>query len=170
MALAALGRLLDTRPDARLVLGGPGDHRWALEHLGPARDRILAATDVLGPGQLDEVPARYRAASVTLLPAEGEAFGLVLVESLASGTPAVCTDDGGPAEIVDADDVGRVVPAGDVDAVSRGLDEAIALAAAPGTPDRCAAHARRWDWITSVGPEHEEIYRSIARSRAGTGR
>jgi phosphatidylinositol alpha-mannosyltransferase len=163
LALVAVGRLLDRRPDARLVLAGAGDHRWALPALGADEERVTAATDARGAGDLADVPSLYRRATVTVLPAEGEAFGLVLVESLASGTPAVCVDLGGPPEIVDSPSVGRVVPPGDADALAAALGEAIDLAADPSTPARCAAHARRWDWLASVGPMHEDAYASIVR-------
>src|SRR5439155_1967833 len=87
---------------SRLVLSGPGDHTWAL-------DDGRVAYDALGTGALDDVPGRYRAATVTALPSRNEAFGLALVESLASGTPVVCGDDGGPPGVVEDPRAGRVV-------------------------------------------------------------
>jgi hypothetical protein len=131
--------------------------------LGDRRDAILAATDRLGLGELDGVPSRYRAATVTVLPAEGEAFGLAMVESLASGTPATCSDVGGPQEIVDSPLVGRVAPAGDLRAIAAALGDCIVLAADPHTPRRCVEHAHRWDWVATVGPMHTDVYDAIAR-------
>jgi glycosyltransferase involved in cell wall biosynthesis len=162
-ALGALRLLLDRRPDARLQLSGAGRHAWALDAIGGNTAAVVAATDELGLGDLDDVPARYRAATVTVLPSEGEAFGLALVESLASGTPAVCADVGGPPEIVDSPLVGRVARFGDVASLADALDEAIDLAADEATPARCAAHARRWGWLETVGPMHEAVYEAIAR-------
>jgi len=43
------------------------------------------------------------------------------------------------------------------------LGEAITLAADPATPARCAAHARRWGWVETVGPMHEAVYRDVTR-------
>jgi glycosyltransferase involved in cell wall biosynthesis len=88
---------------------------------------------------------------------------VVLVESLASGTPAVCNDDGGMPEIVSDPAVGRVVRAEDPPVLAAGILESIDLARLPGTSQRCAAHARQWDWIESVGPAHEALYRRVAR-------
>ena len=161
VAMAAVSRLLARRPDARLGLGGPGDHGWALARLGDEATRLEAATDVLGAGSLDDVPDRYRAATVTILPSGAEAFGLVLVESLACGTPVVCSDSGGKPEIVDSPAIGRVAPLDDPDATAAALDEVIDLAALPGTPAACVAHARRWGWLEAVGPAHESLYRSM---------
>ncbi|CAN5813661.1 glycosyltransferase family 4 protein [soil metagenome] len=165
VALAALGRLLRTHPTARLLLGGPGDHHWAVPRLGADAERILASVDVLGVGALDEIPDRYRQAAVTLLPSWHEAFGLVLTESLACGTPVVCTDAGGMPEIVDDPRIGRTFRQGDDADLARAITEAIALAADPETPALCARHARRWGWRERIGPEHEQLYERILRTR-----
>ncbi len=162
--LAALALVLERMPDARLVLAGPGDPEWAFARLGQHADRVRAATDVLGVGEVDELPARYRASTVTALPSTNEAFGLILLESLACGTPVVSGADGGMPEIVDRPEVGRTVPFGDVGALAHALEETIALARDPLTPGRCREHARRWDWVERVGPMHEGVYRRLARA------
>src|SRR5207237_3721085 len=56
---------------------------------------------------------------VAALPATGEAFGLVLAEALACGTPAVGTDDGGIPEVLDGPLTGRVVAPGGGDEAER---------------------------------------------------
>ena len=156
-ALAALDLLLERLPDARLLVAGPGDPAPAL---AAASERARAATEVLGVGALDDVPGRYRAATVTVLPSGYEAFGLVLVESLASGTPAVAYAEGGPTEILDDPRTGRTCTPGDPGALARALEQAIGLAADPSTPQRCADHARRWHW-DAVGPQHEAVYEKV---------
>jgi hypothetical protein len=47
--------------------------------------------------------------------------------------------------------------------LSAALLDAIELAAQPGTPERCAAHAQQWDWEASIGPAHERLYERVAR-------
>jgi phosphatidylinositol alpha-mannosyltransferase len=165
--LAAFARLLVRFPDARLVLAGPGDTGWALDRLGPLRGSVEAALEVPGVGSLADVPRLYREATVTALPSINEAFGLVLVESLASGTPAVCNDDGGMPEIVDRPEVGRVVPPGDPAALADALEQTVVLAGLRDTPGACREHARRWGWVERVGPLHEELYRRVATTRRG---
>lgn len=162
LALAATAMLTSRRPGIRLELGGPGDHSWALARLG-GDAAARAPVDVLGTGDLDAVPSRYRAATATVLPADDEAFGLVLVESLACGTPVVCVRSGGPPEIVDDDRIGRVADAGDPVSLAAALDAVVDLAADPATPARCAQHARRWGWVEAIGPAHEALYDRVRR-------
>ncbi|MHB8328233.1 MAG: glycosyltransferase family 4 protein [Acidimicrobiales bacterium] len=161
LAVAAFALLLESRPDARLTLSGEGDPGWALPGRGPGVDRLRAAIDLPGPGSPDRVPERYRQASVTVLPSEHEAFGLALVESLASGTPVVCAPSGGMPEIVGDARVGRVATAFTAEALARAVSEALTLAEDPKTPGRCVERARHWSWET-VGPEHEALYRRVA--------
>ena len=160
--LAALPALLEEHPDLRLQLGGDGAADGALDGLDRGvREAVLPALDVLGAGTLADVPERYRNATVCVLPSVEEAFGLVLVESLASGTPVVCSQSGGMPEIV-TPEVGAVVAPDDAAALAEGIRAALRLAADPQTVGRCAARAALWDWDV-VGPLHERAY---GRARA----
>jgi glycosyltransferase involved in cell wall biosynthesis len=129
---------------------------------------VRAAIDVLGPGDPDDVPTRYRESTVTLLPAEHEAFGLALVESLACGTPVACTPTGGMPEIIGDEPVGMVARESTPLALAEALHGAISLSAEPSTPALCAARARYWSWKESVGPAHERLYRAISRRSSST--
>jgi glycosyltransferase involved in cell wall biosynthesis len=167
--LRAFGALASRQPDVRLVLCGPGDPDWAFsaaaDALSACRDRI----DVVGAGRPEDLPARYAAASVTALPSRNEAFGLVLAESLASGTPVVGCVGGGADDIV-TPDVGRIVPHGDADGLAAALEEALRLARDPAIAHRCVARAQTWDWKTSIGPQHETLYRDVASTLHRRGR
>ncbi|HVT66006.1 MAG TPA: glycosyltransferase family 4 protein [Mycobacteriales bacterium] len=149
--VAAMPQVLDALPEARLVIGGGG----GLPTTPP--QRVADAIDDIGVGELAEVPQRYRDATVMVLPSANEAFGLVLVESLACGTPVVACRSGGMPDIVSTDEVGALVPVGDVDALAAAIVATCRLAADPETPARCAHHARQWSWDV-VGPEHLATY------------
>jgi glycosyltransferase involved in cell wall biosynthesis len=162
LLLSGVGLLLDRVPDARLALSCPGDVEKALIL---ADEKVRGAVDVLGVGEPESLPPLYRRANVTALPSLHEAFGLTLIESLACGTPVVCTASGGMPEIVSRPEVGRVFAPGDAAGVARALEDAILLSRDPRTRRRCRLHARRWGWLEGVGPAHEELYRRLVRAR-----
>lgn len=154
--LQAMPDVLDAHPKARLQIGGPG----ALPADIP--DRVVAATDALGVGAFGDVARRYREATVSVLPSINEAFGLVLVESMACGTPVVATDSGSMPEIV-RPEVGRIAAVDDPAALASAILEVFALAADPATPKRCLDHAQQWSWDV-IGPRHLAAY-AEARGR-----
>lgn len=102
----------------------------------------------------------YSRATVSVLPSVDEAFGLVLIESMAAGTPVVAARSGACPEIVD-DGVSGVLfepddPASLADALKRGL-----ALAETGVRDACLSSAAQWDWST-VADRYEEVYQRVA--------
>lgn len=166
--LSAFERVLVRHPDARLALSGPGRTDRVRREVGAVWDRIEGSIDVLGTGAVEDVPERYRGAHVTVLPSRDEAFGIVLVESLACGTPVIGGERGGAEDIVTSPETGKLVGFRDVEALAGAMDEGAELARDPCTPERCRAHAESWDW-TVVGPKYEAVYRSIAGRRRPPG-
>jgi len=165
LAISTLARLLERHPDARLVLSGEGDPAWVTEEARRFGDKVSASIDVLGPGEPDEVPGRYRDATLTILPAEHEAFGLSVVESLASGTPVVCSPGGGMSEIVGSAPVGSTAATATPGSMADAVEMTLKLAQDGATPARCVERARLWSWDETVGPQHEECYRSLLARR-----
>ena len=75
-------------------------------------------------GYSDNLPAELKSSDGLLHAAHREAFGIVLVEALASGIPVVSTDAPyGPREILDGGRFGTLVPVGDVVAMARAIWE-----------------------------------------------
>jgi glycosyltransferase involved in cell wall biosynthesis len=68
-----------------------------------------------------EVLTAMSQADLTVVPSRCEAFGLVALESLAVGTPVLASAVGGLREIIQDDQQGRLVPAGDPAALAEGL-------------------------------------------------
>lgn len=56
---------------------------------------------VVFTGFTKEVDAFMQLCDVTVLATKNEAFGLVIIESMANATPVIATDRGGPLEIID---------------------------------------------------------------------
>ena len=140
------------------MLAGPGDPTSALD---ASTDRVRAATDVHGVGDVEDVAALYGAAWTTVLPSMREAFGLVLVESLASGTPIVAiAHSGGPVEIVQAG-IGVLAHSQTPEALANACLESLALAAkGDETRDACRREAvTKYSWGTAIVPRLEQVYR-----------
>jgi phosphatidylinositol alpha-mannosyltransferase len=155
--LDALTLLLDEISEARLVIGGPGELPTPIDR------RVRAAITTLGAGTADDVARRYRDATATVLPSVDEAFGLVLVESLACGTPVVAVRSGGPCEIV-APGVGALATPDDPASLATAMAEVAGLAADPQTPARCVARAQQWSWDV-IGPAHLSAYLAASSRR-----
>ncbi len=82
-------------------------------------------TFFVGPLMQEDLAKLFSAASVCTFPSKGEPFGMVLIESLASGTPVVGADSGGPRDFM-TNDVGYLVPENDdIEIFSKNLAEAV---------------------------------------------
>src|SRR5262249_12329959 len=74
-----------------------------------ARDLgIFEKTEWLG--FTEEVEQEYKAADIMLNFSESESFSITCLESLFYGRPVIATDCGGPAEIIDHQETGLLVP------------------------------------------------------------
>lgn len=155
LLLAAVAQLRSSAvPDLQVWLAGQGDAEPAL---AAAPETARAAVTWCGPLDERELCRRYAAAWVTVLPSVAESFGLVVVESLASGTPAVVRrDSGGPAGIITAPDIG-VQSGPTASDLAAAIREGLELASRPGTVAACRRAAQRYDWATVVG-RLERIY------------
>ena len=138
---------------AHLWVAGPGDQRGVIGDVSPS---AADAITLLGEVAPDDLVPLYGKASVTVLPARAEAFGLVLVESLACGTPVVALEQGGPLDIVEPG-IGLFCDEDALD-LARACEEALDLAGEPGIAARCRDAAMRWDWRAAVIPHMERIY------------
>lgn len=155
LLLRALPLVAATEPEVELWLSGPGDATALLEGAPPeARER----TRVLGLGEAAEQPDRYGRAWATCLPTRHDSFGMVLVESLACGTPIVTTTRGAPPELVEPGITGELCEPGDPGALAGALTRALALARRPETVGACRASAERFDWDGAIAPLAERLY------------
>ena len=88
---------------------------------------------------------------------------MVVIESMAAGTPVVGARDGALPELISNAGVGRLFDPGEdsdiepsnIEGLARALDECINLARQPGTSERCRDHATQYSWH-KLGPVYEE--------------
>jgi glycosyltransferase involved in cell wall biosynthesis len=143
-------------PDARLLVAG--DPAMPLDELRGA-DRVEWRLGFLSASELDRA---LSAATVAVFPyrAELDQSG-ALLQALGAGVPAVVYDVGGLGEPVRAYGAGRVVPAGDIDALTAAVSELLtdpkALAAARTGAVRARAELT-WD---AAAAQHLALYREL---------
>ena len=154
LLLEATALLAARVPTLELWLLGPGEAGPVLAAAPVAARERVTRVGLAGPGEL---ALAYARAWVTVLPSTAESFGMVLVESLASGTPVVALrNGGGPAEVVRAGTGLLADPsaAGLADA----CEQALELAGQPQVRAACRHRAADFDWDTVVVPRLEEVY------------
>lgn len=103
--------LVDTRGlDVELAIVGDGPMREQMEE-------ELADYPAIFTGYLrgDELSTAYASSDLLVFPSTTDTFGNVVIEALASGTPALVTDVGGPSEIVQDGRAGMVLPVDHLD-------------------------------------------------------
>lgn len=131
--LQALSLRHRKRNDFRLDIVGNGGSRMSYEHL--AADLNLGNVVAFhGLATRKEVADLMRRADLFVLSSLTETFSLPVAEALASGVPVLSTRCGGPEEFL-VDDTGTLVPPGDVDALSKGLDHML---------DNLHRYSRQW--------------------------
>jgi glycosyltransferase involved in cell wall biosynthesis len=110
---------------------------------GPSRKALTAAypgVQFVGPKQGEELAKYYASADCFVFPSRTDTFGLVLLESLAAGTPVAAFPVTGPIDVVGRSDVAV-------------LDEdlrAAALSALQIPRDKCRAYAAQFSWAHST--------------------
>lgn len=124
--LAAFRRIKRAVPKTRLVLAGRGPLRAMIET--EVRNQGWEDAVVL-PGFLDDVVAVMQAIDILLLPSLWEGFGIVLIEAMAAGKPAISTNASSMPEIIADGQTGYIVPVGDDDALAQRTIELLQNAA-----------------------------------------
>ncbi|MBS0220181.1 MAG: glycosyltransferase family 4 protein [Proteobacteria bacterium] len=74
------------------------------------------------PGRVDNPRTLFRHCNLFVLSSHSEGFGMVLVEAMSAGLPAVSFDcDFGPREIIDPDVSGMLIPPDDIQALAEAM-------------------------------------------------
>jgi glycosyltransferase involved in cell wall biosynthesis len=162
LLVAALPRVAQVAPGTRLLLIGDG----------PERDALLAQAARLGvsgrvtlTGATGDVGAYLAAADVFAAPSRNEGMGRALVEAMALGLPVVGAAVGGIPAVVTDGVCGRLVPAGDVEALAEALadlarDGALRAKLGAGAVERAEAFS-----TAVAGTAMLALYDGLARAR-----
>jgi glycosyltransferase involved in cell wall biosynthesis len=139
--LEAWPQVLESHPEARLLIVGEGSRREALEDQARSLgllgaechgDRCVGTrharpgAKVVFTGRRDDVPAVTAALDVAVLPSYREAQGLVILEAMALSRPVVATNVGGIPEMIEDGVTGLLVPARDAPALAAAIGRLLA--------------------------------------------
>ena len=138
------------------TIRGEGPWRRRLERRGASLgsdrlrsiDRLRSLDRLRFPGPLPnaELRAEIARADRVVVPSRHDGWAMLVNEALIAGTPVICSDACGAADLIDTPAAGVVVRAGDVEALAAALRAALAEGRVDGAR-RLAAHAvaRRHD-------------------------
>lgn len=155
LLVAAVERLRSVTDSVRLTLIRPRDRAIADEFARhPWIDMVNPTEDPSGLATL------YGRAWVSALPSLGEAGGLVVLESLACGTPVVGSDDAVVPELIDDPRLGRVFAVDDEVALADALAASLGLAGEAETAQACRRRAEQFP-TSRAASEYVSVYREL---------
>ena len=103
----------------------------------------------------------YRAADLFVVPTIAfEGFGMVVLESLACGTPALVTPIGGLSEAVSGLSSTLVLASSSVDDIAAGITQGLSGSGDLPTGEACMQYARGFDW-NIIAARVSEVYREV---------
>jgi glycosyltransferase involved in cell wall biosynthesis len=159
MLVRAFQRLRRQRPSAVLLLSRPASAQQLPDFLDGVEGVELVDLD-----DRKALAAAYRRSWVTTLPSIGEAFGLVLVESLACGTPVVGSVHGAIPEIIDRPEIGRTFLPDTEEGLATALLESLELAHDPAAAGACRARAEQFS-MDRCAREYLSLYQELLGTR-----
>jgi len=164
-AIEAIARAGDER--MRLWVAG-GDEPAPYRRLA---ERLRVSDRVLFLGHQAEMRPLFQAADAFLLPTSYEAFGLVLLEALACGTPLITSGVAGVADFVSEGQEGFLVARPDDPAeLAATLERFAGLAdRRPGMREAARSLAERLDW-DEIWRRTRELYEEVVAAKSGAAR
>ena len=145
--IEAIGKIRQRHPDILAILAGTGP--LARELAERVRQSGLDEHVRLAGFVPDaDLPFAYRAADLSVVPSIAlEGFGLIVLESLAAGTPAVVTPVGGLPEVVRALSPKLILEGSTPELLAEGLSARLAERDKLPSTSECQTYARQgFDW------------------------
>lgn len=157
--LNALPEVLEVFPDLELLVAGPGDIEGVRESLPSSTGDHVRFLGLIS--EEDKVRA-FKSADVYVAPnTGGESFGIVLLESMASGTPVIASDIDAFARVLENGESGALFANEDFGSLAASIIELLA------DEERLAAlrveghrRAREFDW-ESVARDVVRVYEAV---------
>jgi glycosyltransferase involved in cell wall biosynthesis len=145
-----------------LLIVGDGPDRQSLQDLARALG-ISSSVQFRGAVSDTDLVSCYRAADVSVVPTlKLEGFGLIVIESLACGTPVISSDVGGLPETTSGLKGRIITPAGDPDRLADALAGVLQGELATPTAAECRDHAERFSPQALASREREIHRRAVS--------
>lgn len=159
--LSAIPRVIQKVPDVCLLIAGKGPLAPTLQAFIDEHD-LGHHVKLLGFVPDDQLPLAYRAADVSIVPTQAlEGFGLVAVESLAAGTPALVTPVGGLPEVVRDLSPHLIMDGNDVEAIARHLIDVLTGSVSLPSAEACRSFAvSRYSWPV-IARQVRQVYEEV---------
>lgn len=145
--LTAIAQIKPKIPDIYLAIAGRGPLQTSL-HQQVTELGLEDNVKFLGflPDEL--LPVAYQAADLSIMPSQSfEGFGLAIVESLACGTPVICTPVGGMPEILEQFSPDLITDSIEVSAIAEKLEQVLSGEITKPSREECREYAvNNFDW------------------------
>ena len=117
-------------------------------------------------GPAENIGADMAEAAIFVLSSRFEGFPLILLEAMSKGMSVVSFDcPTGPSDIIDDHRNGILVPAEDIDALARGIDEMITDEALRRRTAAAAVETSQQYTMEAVGPQWTALFAELSRTR-----
>ena len=152
-------KIVDRFPEIRLLVAGPGDVDGLRASLDP---KVAEHIEFLGLISEDDKVRAFKSADVYVAPnTGGESFGIVLLESMAAGTPVLASDIEAFAKVLEHGSAGALFENENSEDLATQLEQLLADDA------RCLAlraegfrRSREFDWA-SVARDVVRVYEAV---------
>jgi N-acetyl-alpha-D-glucosaminyl L-malate synthase BshA len=146
------------RESFKLVVLAGGDSKGFVADVG----RRGLADRVVVRERVNEIEDYLQAADVGLFSSDLESFCLSILEAMCFGCPSVATAVGGIPEVVHSGEHGLLVPAGDADALARGVEALLRDRDRRDALGRAGKQRARQKFsATEIVPRYEALYRRV---------
>ena len=161
----AVDQLRKREPGILAVVAGTGPLKAELTDLVEQRN-LRNHVKLAGFVPDADLPVAYRAADLSVVPSIAlEGFGLVVLESLAAGTPVVVTPVGGLPEVVSALSTDLILDGSSANHIAEGLATRLSALGKLPSDTACQAYAKdNFDWPV-IAKRVVGVYKSAFRNR-----
>jgi glycosyltransferase involved in cell wall biosynthesis len=168
--IEAIALVRQQYPDVLLLIAGKGaiaDTLRSQIHELQLQDHVK----LLGFVSDQDLAIAYRAAELTIVPTVSlEGFGLIVIESLAAGTPVLGTPIGGIPEILRPLNSDLILESSEIKHLAQGMIEALSGQRQMPSAADCQAYVKQnYDW-QAIALQMKSVYEKIIKNHENSSR